>query len=201
MIQLRRPTNSLRIPWLHSRLFVRAAPEKLFGSAHYPSRARFTGVQFVFRLRFVSFSTKPEITRGLRHPVSNLPVTIRFLPSISPLSLSLSRSCPSFSTCALPQETCIRVDTGELLLSLPPRWIHEVKAWWREVGFYPVIGLQRKLDYFKCNRTGCARRPNASQDVSVWLTIIPRIGMVIRVRELESCDIGSRNPKEILREK
>lgn len=114
VIQLRRPTNSLIrrfIPAFSRRSF---APQQRNYSAHYPSR--FTGVEFA--QAFVSFSTKPEIT--LRHP---LPTRYN---SISPFDFSslFLCSCPSVCTRFLQRNA----STQTPVLSLPSRWIHEVKA-------------------------------------------------------------------------
>lgn len=102
---------------------------------------RFTGVEFVHA--FVSFSTKPEITTPVspHRPVHN---------SISPLPPPLSRSCPRFSRSA-----CSRFPKKRIQISLSLSIFHHdghTKLRIGEVGFYPVIGLQRKLDYFKCDR-------------------------------------------------
>lgn len=109
VIQLRRRTNSLidSFPPFH------ATAEKLLGSAHYPRRARFTGVEFVFR--FIFHETGDYATTLTYNSIS--------LFDFSSLYVSVS---PSFSRSAYapPQETYT------LLLPLPPRWIHEVKARW-----------------------------------------------------------------------
>ena len=157
------------------------------GQRNYSARliirqSRFTGVEFApVPSAAASFSTKPEITRGLRRPVptptrwnsiSGVPSTCAQSPRSLSLSLSLYLSI-SFSrfpcTCS-PFSACERAVASTVLprrsihasissRSLPPRWIHEVKASGsREVGFYPVIRFQRKRDYFKCNRSGSTER-------------------------------------------
>lgn len=109
VIQLRRRTNSLidSFPPFH------ATAEKLLGSAHYPRRARFTGVEFVFR--FIFHETGDYATTPTYNSIS--------LFDFSSLYVSVSPSfSPSAYAPAPPQETYT------LLLPLPPRWIHEVKA-------------------------------------------------------------------------
>lgn len=161
VIQLRRRTNSLidSFPPFH------ATAEKLLGSAHYPRRARFTAVEFVFR--FIFHETGDYATTPTYNSISLFDFSSLYV-SVSPSS-SRSAYAP-----APPQETYT------LLLPLPPRWIHEVKARRGIEGSRLLPGHRASTETWLFQVQSDDRRPNASQDVSVWLTIIPRIGMVIR---------------------